>query len=258
MRSILLLTFLWLASTVAALGQAPDTKVSLIHAESQVKPGDSVLVGIRFQLPAGWHLYWMNPGDAGQPPSVQWTLPSGWTAGEMQWPTPTRLVNAAGVDYGYEDDVTLLTPMKAGQSAGDVVADLRWLVCKNVCVPQKGEAKTTVRMGNNSINPAAKQVIDTAKENLPKTMPTPWKANAFQNPTQVVLNFRPGTKVMHATFFPAERDVIENAAPQKLSSTSYAAQLTLKKADGTKKIARLKGVVVVNDAGAYAVDVPVK
>jgi thiol:disulfide interchange protein DsbD len=258
MQRILFATFFWMAAAVWVFGQAPNTRVSLIHAENQVKAGDSILVGIRFQLPAGWHLYWTNPGDAGQPPSVQWRLPFGWKAGDLQWPTPARLVNPAGVDYGYENEVTLLTPIKVGQMGGDVVADLRWLVCKDVCVPQKGQAKTTVRMGNNSINPAAKQVIDTARENLPKTMPTPWKVNAFQNPTQVVLNFRPGTKVMHATFFPEERDVIENAAPQKLSSTSYAAQVSLKKADGAKKISRLKGVLVVNEADAYAVDVAVK
>ena len=258
MQRILLVTFLCFAHVVTALGQAPDTRVSLIHAQNQVKPGDSVLVGIRFQLPAGWHLYWINPGDAGQPPSVQWALPFGWNAAELQWPTPTRLVNPAGVDYGYENEVTLLAPIKVGQMGGDLVANMRWLVCKDVCVPQQGQAKTTIRMGNNSINPAAQQVIDMAQESLPKQMPAAWKANAFQNPTQVLLNFRPGIKVMHATFFPEEREVIENAATQKLSSTSYAAQISMKKADTSKKIARLKGVLVVNDTGAYAIDVPVK
>ena len=255
------MTWLALAAATAGFGQAPATQVSLVHAESAVKPGDSVMIGIRFLVPAGWHLYWVNPGDAGMPPSVQWVLPYGWSAGNLQWPAPERLVNPAGVDYGYENDVTLLTPMKVSNNAGDVVANLKWLVCKDVCVPQQGSARTTIRMGANSVNPAAQQVMEEAKRKLPQVMPAQWKANAFQNPGQVILNFRPGVKLMRASFFPEDREVIENAAPQKLSSTSYAAQLAMKKADAAKKITRLKGVVVFDMAGApvaYAVDVPVK
>ena len=215
-------------------------------------------IGVHFQVPAGWHMYWVNPGDAGMPPTVQWSLPAGWSAGEWQWPTPTRMANSAGVDYGYEDEVTLLTPVKVGSAGGDITANLKWLVCKDVCVPQKGSAKTTVRMGTNTVDPAAKQALDAAKVRLPKTMPVQWKVNGFQNPNQVILNFRPGIKVEQAVFFPAEREVIENAATQRLSSTSYAAQLAMSKMVTGKKIARLKGVLFVNGEDSYAVNVPVR
>jgi len=247
-----------LSATTAVFAQAPETKVSLVPEENPAKSGSSTTVGIRFQVPPGWHIYWMNPGDAGQPPSVQWSLPAGWTAGELQWPTPTRLVNPAGVDYGYENEVTLLTSMKVGNSGGDLTANLKWLVCKDVCVPQKGSARTSIQAGATASNASGKPTIDAAEAKLPKTPPVPWKVNAIQNPNQIMLNFRPGIKVQQAAFFPAERDVIENAAPQKMSSTSYAAQLALKKADGAKKVARLKGVLLVNGASAYAIDVAVK
>ncbi|MGZ4816677.1 MAG: protein-disulfide reductase DsbD domain-containing protein, partial [Terriglobales bacterium] len=219
--------------------------------------GSSMLLGVHFQIPSGWHMYWVNPGDAGQSPSVQWSLPTGWTAADWQWPTPARLTNSAGVDYGYEGEVTLLTPVKVGNSGGDLTANLRWLVCKDVCIPQKGQAKASVHVGATAADSPGKQAIDAAKAKLPKTLPLQWKINAFQNPAQIVLNFRPGLKVQQAVFFPAQRDIIENAAPQKLSSTSYAAQLALKKAEN-KKIARLAGVLVVNGTNAYSVDVPVK
>jgi DsbC/DsbD-like thiol-disulfide interchange protein len=254
----------WLVSLLFALvgvslAQAPETQVSLVSTNSTVKAGSSEMVGVRFQVPPGWHMYWVNPGDAGEPPKAQWNLPAGWSAGDFRWPTPARMVNAAGVDYGYEGDVMLLTPMKVGTAGGDLTANLRWLICKDVCVPQKGTAQLAVKAGTNSVaDPAGAQVIAAAKAKLPKPTPDEWKANGFQNPGQVILNFRPGIKVQDAAFFPQERDVIENAAPQKLSSTSYAAQLTLKKADTSAKIHRLKGVLVINGASAYEIDVPVK
>lgn len=258
MRRQLVLALLWIAATGTLMGQAPETKISLVSENSAVKPGTSEMVGIDFQVPVGWHMYWVNPGDAGEPPKVQWMLPAGWSAGELQWPTPTRLENAAGVDYGYEGEVTLLTPMKVGTSGGELTANLRWLVCKDICVPQKGTAQLTLRVGNALADPAGSQRIGTAKAKLPKAIPTRWRVNALQNPNAVMLNFRPGIKVRQATFFPEEREAIDNSAPQKLSSTSYAAQLALKKADTGKKIARLKGVLVVNQGDAYSIEVPVK
>jgi DsbC/DsbD-like thiol-disulfide interchange protein len=207
-------------------------------------------------------MYWVNPGDAGEPPKVQWSLPSGWSAGDLEWPTPTRLANAAGVDYGYEGGVTLLTPMKVGSSGGDIAANLRWLVCKDVCVPQKNSAKLSLRVAMDSVvDSGGKAVIDEAQAKLPKALPMQWKTNAFQNPTQLILNFRPGIKVQQAMFFPEHREVIENAAPQKLSSTSYAAQLAMKTSDTGKRVTRLKGVLVLiaaSGSSSYTVDVPVK
>jgi len=259
MRRVLFGLSVLVLATATLLAQAPETKIELITANSTVKPGTTELVGLRFQIPPGWHMYWVNPGDAGEPPEVRWALPSGWSAGDMLWPTPSRLVNSAGVDYGYEGEVTLLTPMKVGTQGGELTANLRWLICKEICVPQKGSTRTSIKVGASSMaNPSGTQEIDAAKSKLPKPVPPTWKTNAFQNPGQAILNFRPGIKVQEASFLPAERDVIENAAPQKLSSTSYAAQLTLKKAGTSAKISRLKGVLVVNGASAYEIDVPVK
>ena len=261
MQKVLAIAFLWLAVGLPAPAQAPPTNVSLVSEDGVAKPGSSELIGIRFQVPEGWHIYWVNPGDAGEPPRVQWLLPAGWAAGPLQWPTPTRLVNAAGVDYGYEGDVMLLTRMRVGSAGGDLTANLSWLVCKNVCVPQKGIAKTAVRVGATAANPTGKETITAAKAKLPKTLPDDWKTNAIVNANEVVLNFRPGVKVERATFFPEDREVIDNSTEQKLSSSSYAAQLRMKKADSAKKIVRLKGVLLVDPgtgSTAYSVDLSVK
>ena len=39
----------------------------------------------------GWHGYWLNPGDAGLPMDVKWQLPTGFSAGPLRYPVPTRL-----------------------------------------------------------------------------------------------------------------------------------------------------------------------
>jgi thiol:disulfide interchange protein DsbD len=220
-------------------------------------------VGVHFQLEPGWHIYWINPGDAGQPPNVQWVLPAGWIAGAIEWPAPERLANAAGVDYGYNGEATLLTKVKVPATArlgpADLNADLHWLVCKEMCVPQKGQAKLSLRVAPKAVpDQTGKQRIADIRAKLPKTLPAEWKANVLVSPKNFLLNFMPGTKVEKAEFFPSEMQVIENASPQKLSSTSTRAQLSLDKGDAAAKATALKGVLVLNGTDAYTLNVPIK
>ncbi len=241
----------------------PQTIVSLISDQSAVIPGSQVWVGVHFQLEPGWHIYWMNPGDAGQPPNVQWALPAGWTAGAIQWPAPERLTNPAGVDYGYNGEVTLLSKVKVPATAksgpADLNADLHWLVCKEQCVPQKGQAKLTLHVAPKAApDPTGKQTIADTRSKLPKTLPAEWKANVLSNQKSFLLNFMPGAKVDKAEFFPADQQVIENAAPQKLSSTSTRAQLSLDKGEAAAKATALKGVLILNSTDAYALNIPIK
>ena len=254
-----------LLNTGACLAQSgPNTQVKLVSDVSAAAPGSSVWIGIHFQLEPGWHIYWENPGDSGEPAHVQWQLPPGWTAGQIAWPAPSRMENPAGVDYGYQDEATLLTRVKVPASAkagstNTLKANLQWLACKDICVPQKGTAQLPLRVAAKaSPDPSGKPLVDAAKERLPKTLPADWKSNVMRNPSSLLLNFRPGVKIEAAEFFPLERGVIENSAPQKLSSTSASAQLALKKDTAAAKTESLKGVLVLNGSDVYAVDIPFK
>src|SRR5712692_5660334 len=105
-------------------------------AESQwIAPGHPFYLGLHFQLEKGWHIYWINPGDSGEPPRVTWQLPTGLTAEAMAWPAPRRLGTASIVDFGYEDSVMLIAPMHAAvnlpaRGSAQVGAEVRLLVCR--------------------------------------------------------------------------------------------------------------------------------
>ena len=48
-------------------------RVRLVAATAD--PGDAanVSVGLQFELAPHWKIYWRSPGDAGYPPSLDWT-----------------------------------------------------------------------------------------------------------------------------------------------------------------------------------------
>src|SRR5689334_17387874 len=87
--------------------KVPHGTVELISEARSMQPGSPFTVGLHFKLEPGWHIYWKNPGDSGQPPRIQWDLPGGITAGSIEWPTPKKLPVGPLLDYGYEDDVLL-------------------------------------------------------------------------------------------------------------------------------------------------------
>src|SRR5437763_14353945 len=75
---------------VAQEVQAQHARVELVSQQASFVPGQENLLGIQFSLEKDWHIYWINPGDSGQPPVLQWQLPAGFSAGEIQRPRPER------------------------------------------------------------------------------------------------------------------------------------------------------------------------
>lgn len=122
----------------------------LLAAVSAVKPGEPFVVGIMLKMEPGWHVYWVNPGDSGQPPVVKWALPNGFAVTDLEFPVPTRLNEPGGlVAYGYHDEVLLTARVlpPADLKVGSKIqfrADVSWLVCEKICLP--GEAKLSIEL----------------------------------------------------------------------------------------------------------------
>lgn len=129
---------------ITAVVQTPQVRAELMaHAPEGVAPGKPLWLGLKIDHQPHWHTYWKNPGDSGLPTTLAWTLPEGFTAGEIGWPTPRRLPIGPLMNYGFED--TLLLPVVVavpGNYSGDSL-EIRlradWLVCKDVCIPEGGD-----------------------------------------------------------------------------------------------------------------------
>ncbi|MCX7670685.1 MAG: protein-disulfide reductase DsbD family protein, partial [Anaerolineae bacterium] len=60
----------------------------LAHAPEGVAPGKPLWLGLAIDHAPHWHTYWKNPGDSGLPTTLEWSLPPGFVAGDIEWPTP--------------------------------------------------------------------------------------------------------------------------------------------------------------------------
>src|ERR1700751_177300 len=59
----------------------PHGTLELIAEKDWITAGHPFNVALRFELEKGWHVYWVNPGDSGEPARVTWDLPASIKAG---------------------------------------------------------------------------------------------------------------------------------------------------------------------------------
>lgn len=261
--------FLLVAATAGAAKaeqiSAKHARVELLARKQTAAPGSDVLLGVHFTLEKGWHIYWVNPGDSGQPPVFKWQLPAGFTAGEIAWPRPERMQSSPTLaDYGYHDDVLVLIPVKiapaaATGQAAEIVLDAKWLICREVCIPDQAQLKLALPVSRDAqINSAAAGLFARSERLLPRPLPKGWKAAAESRKNEFVLVIRAGKPLGKAEFFPLDPGQIDNAAAQRPLPVAKDLRLALKKSDLLMKpLSKLRGVLVIAGDGAYHVEAPV-
>jgi thiol:disulfide interchange protein DsbD len=237
--------------------------VQLVFRTAQAHAGGGDHGGLYFKLEPGWHVYWKNPGDSGEPPHIRWTLPEGVTAGALQFTAPKRLPLGPLMDFGYEDEVLfpfrleIAPSMKPGTAV--LHAKVDWLVCREVCIPGKAELEVTRQVVASSAasepdNGPGAEIWKRLAERLPDALPAGDRA-VFQ-PAQdgFHLIVETGKREMEAAFFPEDQDILDNPAPQKVTPTAKGLVLALKKDANLKgNPAQLKGVLELSGGRAYEI-----
>jgi DsbC/DsbD-like thiol-disulfide interchange protein len=257
-----------LASALAASASpipSAHAKADLIAEKDSIEPARDSWLGLRFELESGWHIYWINPGDSGEPPRVHWHLPAGFRVGSMQWPVPQRIEDHSLVDYGYLGEALLMVPLHppADLPAVDSIklgATVKWLVCREICIPEQADLTLSLPIQRKEARTESHwhELFARMRARLPTPGPRDWKVIAVSQKDQFVLSIQTGSPQSQATFFPLEPNQIENAGPQEASRLPRGVRLKLRKSDQLlKPISHLIGVVELGSGRAFVVDAPV-
>ncbi len=253
-------------AAAASAGPVRDGQVSveLVPETASVAPGQAVIVALRQTIAPGWHTYWRNPGDAGQPTTLTWTLPSGWRAGPIVWPAPSRFLAGPIMNYVYTGQVdlpvTLIAPTSARPSqTAELKATANWLMCKDVCIP--GSAAVTLALpvasGAGAINPRGGAEVAATVAALPQRhgLMARFKPAGEGVTLSVTGAALKGLDVAHAYFYPYDGMALEQASPQKAARGPAGVTLTLPAGYGFSHghpPARLDGVLSL-DGHAFEV-----
>jgi thiol:disulfide interchange protein len=216
-----------------------NIRAELVSEMSAVKAGEPFWVGLHFTIKPKWHTYWKNPGDSGLPAEINWKLPAGAKADPIVWPAPTFFDIGGVINYGYHDDVVLLTKITPpADASGSMVlnADANWLVCEDVCIPEEGKFSLSLPVGA-AAKPAdadMRALFDKARRAVPTESPWPARFGLSKagDPTLVVdAKGLKADTIRDAYFFPAEWGPVANMAKQSVSVTADGIRIPLKKGD---------------------------
>jgi len=251
-----------LTALTASAAPLPDggpmpARPMLIAESTALVAGATNYIAVAFYIEPGWHTYWPGQNDTGFAPTIELTIPKGWTAGEPQWPAPQRHISPGGVlDHIYENESTILIPITipADAQPGPVTisANLEWLVCKEACIPgwQAVTLATSVIPSNARPRPSPQAVLFVnARARIPKPLPKPGHQSSNQTLKDpgITMKWANGVLIINAT----QGNKLITFAPHKSGSPikdlintgeSKTGTLRLKPTDPTKPI---RGVVEV-------------
>jgi len=252
-------------ATFAQPTRIPHGTLELLSDTSTITAGHEFTVGLQFKMERGWHIYWVNPGDSGEPPHVTWQLPKGFAAGDVMWPAPQKMGASTIVNYVYDGDVLLMAPIRAGvdysaSAADKLEATVKFLICsEQMCMPGRAQLALSLpaKVPNTTVSANAANFA-AARERLPKPPPAGWKFSGHVEKDSLVIEIQAGRPIPQAYFFPLHESQIENSAPQVAVSRPSGVRLTVRKSgELTKALTNLAGVLELPGGEAYRVDVPI-
>ncbi|MDX2238102.1 MAG: protein-disulfide reductase DsbD family protein [Hyphomonadaceae bacterium] len=233
-------------SAAAEPFRTPHMETELHSARAAVAPGETFTVVLRQTMAPGWHTYWRNPGDSGEPTELTWSAPAGFVVGDMGWPAPERLPLAGIMQYGYSGEalypITLTAPASArpGESAAFTV-DAYWLICADVCIPEEGVLRLSVPIAaQGADDPVWAQRAAAARAALPQ----PYAGEArITAGAPAILSVAHAGPVRDPYFYPFARDAVRHSDPQPAQAGAGGFSLALNAgAGGALGTAPLSGV----------------
>ncbi len=242
----------------ADAGIVPTTPVGvdarLVSEAETIVPGQTFTVALALQHEEGFHTYWTNPGIVGIATVLNWTLPEGFTAGEIQWQVPERVTMVVYNAHGYNNDALLLIDITAPevlpQGPVTLKASGAWMACaqKSCCNVGYQELAVTVDTGKKvEWNEKIRARIKEARGKLPKPIEG-WEYSASRSGDKITLKVtnKAGLPVSAAeeVYFYTEKNHIDTLKEQQITAdgSEITVVLPINKISLDKTITGIKGL----------------
>ncbi len=139
-----------------------NAAVRLLSATEAIGGVDRVTLALEFRFAPGWHGYWRTPGEAGLPPTLDWSGTQNLISADLRFPPPRRTTLLGIETFAYE--TALLLPIEAkllesGQALSLKLA-VDYLACADICVPYRADLALTLPPG--AANPAPEAALIAA------------------------------------------------------------------------------------------------
>ena len=239
-KSLLISSFFISSLIFAEPINTGHAEVSLVK-NTQINPNGIVHIGIKMDMQEGWHTYWLNPGDSGGAIDIEWILSDESDVSDISdviYPTPHRIPYPPLMTFGYEDQVIFpvdLTVKDLNKDI-DITANINFLICADVCIPESAVIKTTLNTIAEDVN------LSKWRDQVPSIL-LPNISSVNEN--YLELRFSYNKKIDDIYFFPIEENMFIYNPTQDLIREENNWLLKVPLLKGITK--NISGVLVIND-----------
>ncbi|NLB34367.1 MAG: thioredoxin fold domain-containing protein [Elusimicrobia bacterium] len=233
------------------------SEVILVNKSEWISPGEVFEIGLLFLMEDGWHTYWQNPGDSGMAPIIEWSLPEGFTIGQVSWPYPKKYDEGSYEVFGHDNFLLLKAQVNPPDKMTSVQritfgAKANWLICKDICLSEQAEFSLTLPVKEEPapILKIWEHYFEKTESMLPIEDPS-WSFRALRENGDIKLlasppkNF-PQKRLENAEFFPINQGEVESIAKAwEIVDQEYC--LTMKLTGELNQNKILEGVLVFSD-----------
>jgi|GEM_PF-564253 len=165
-------TQIYFAEQTGKKGSEPvEVEIFLIDYQEKGK----LRIGLYFKIEPGWYLYWLNPGEAGLPPQVEWKLPQGFSLTNLEFPSPEKFLSSGYVVYGYKKELLILANFSTPEAfsfpareATFIQAKLNWMVCQESCLIGQKQLELDLSSVNSRRKEEAYLIWEKFKSRFPR------------------------------------------------------------------------------------------
>jgi DsbC/DsbD-like thiol-disulfide interchange protein len=186
-------------------------RASLESSAGALSPNGRFLLAIRFDIPEGYRVSWINPGDMGREPVIEFNAPESFEVSPPMFPGPKRfeLPNGA-VSYGYDQSTAVFVEVRTPDQVDrgefyrfDVNAS--WFSCKKQCMKESVEAYFELEASDDPIEQGLARPLQAAWETVPKPLESFEAARAEWRSESVLVVHADGMK--WKDFFPGSAEL---------------------------------------------------
>ena len=236
-KSLLISSFFISSLIFAEPINTGHAEVSLVK-NTQISSNGIVHIGIKMDMQEGWHTYWLNPGDSGGAIDIEWILSDESGVSDVIYPTPHRIPYPPLMTFGYEDQVIFPVDLivKDLNKDIDITANINFLICADVCIPESAVIKTTLNTIAEDVN------LSKWRDQVPSIL-LPNISSVNEN--YLELRFSYNKKIDDIYFFPIEENMFIYNPTQDLIREENNWLLKVPLLKGITK--NISGVLVIND-----------
>jgi DsbC/DsbD-like thiol-disulfide interchange protein len=171
-RDILSATVLLIVATTPALASSSgwsDAEGGRVRLVTTGVPDERGIVkgALQIDLKPGWKTYWLDPGDAGVPPSLDVSTSRNVASAEMSFPAPQRFDDGYAKWAGYKGPVAFAVDFMLADPRQPAVIDAKIFlgICEAICIPVQATLHVDIAADPDNADDAA--LVQAALDALP-------------------------------------------------------------------------------------------